>query len=380
MPMVININRKILTLICLSIILLIGLAGLWPADFNPPNGVEWLAAEPGVRFSGQGHLYSSADLGNCFANREITLEIVLRPSREPYDRVGRVFTLWDQDGQEILVGVQWRDGLGLQARSPQNWTLKGYQNRGEKNLLIKGQKVMVTLTSDSRGTTLYKDGLPVAVFPGYPLLGVFRNNRQVFIWGNSAIGKNGWKGEILGLALYNRVLSDKETKQHYSFWIQRDFKSLRKKAGLIGLYPFLDGKGERVRNLAGDSYPLFKPTFFHPLQKVVLAWPSREHLTRLRLYQDLAVNILGFIPLGFFFVLWLLRFAHLSFLPAGIVTLVLGSGISLGIELTQVYLPSRNSQASDLVFNILGTLVGLALLGWALKRKPGPVVVGVRQV
>jgi VanZ family protein len=140
------------------------------------------------------------------------------------------------------------------------------------------------------------------------------------------------------------------------------FPPLKKGPGLIGLYPFTEGQGDSVRNLTGSEHPLLKPAVFHPLQKVVLEWPTKEQLKRLGFYQDMAFNILGFIPLGFFFALWLLRFTLLPDLPAGIVTLVFGSGISLGIELTQVYLPSRNSQASDLVFNILGTLTGIMLL------------------
>jgi VanZ family protein len=247
--------------------------------------------------------------------------------------------------------------------------LKGYQNRGKENLLIKGQKVLLTLTSGPGGTILYKDGLPAADFPGYPLLGVSCNNRQVFNWGNSAIGRNGWEGDILGLALYNRVLSDGEVRENYPRWGKRDYPSLKNGPGLIALYPFTEGEGDSVRNLAGGAHPLLKPTVFHPWQKVVLEWPTKEQLKRRGFYQDVAVNILGFVPLGFFFVLWLLRFTRLSFLRAGIVTLVFGSGISLGIELTQVYLPSRNSQASDLVFNVLGILIGLALLGWAIKQK-----------
>ena len=138
--------------------------------------------------------------------------------------------------------------------------------------------------------------------------------------------------------------------------------SLKNGPGLIGLYPFTEGQGDSVRNLAGGAHPLLKPAVFHPLQKVILEWPTKEQLKRWSFYQDVAVNILGFIPLGFFFALWLLRFTRLPTSQPGTVTLVLGSGISLGIELTQVYLPTRNSQASDLVFNILGTLVGIVML------------------
>ena len=46
----------------------------------------------------------------------------------------------------------------------------------------------------------------------------------------------------------------------------------------------------------------------------------------------------------------------------------LGRGpAGIGIELTQAYLPTRDSSAGDLVFNILGTLIGIGL---ALNAEP----------
>ena len=132
--------------------------------------------------------------------------------------------------------------------------------------------------------------------------------------------------------------------------------------GLIGLYPFNEGKGERIGNRTSDSCPLLKPAVFHPRQKVILEWPTKERLKRWGFYQDLAVNILGFIPLGYFLALRLMRFSRLSAPGAGAATLLLGALLSLGIELTQVYLPTRDSSAGDLIFNILGTLAGIMLL------------------
>jgi VanZ family protein len=43
------------------------------------------------------------------------------------------------------------------------------------------------------------------------------------------------------------------------------------------------------------------------------------------------------------------------------ITLLLGAGISLFIELLQVYLPTRDSSLTDVMNNVLGTYIGARL-------------------
>ena len=365
-----KINKKSLNFICWSIFILIIILGLWPFDLNPFNQVFWLKKEPGVRFSGPGHLHTGGDLAGAFPGRSISLEMGLRPAAEPNNRLPYILSFWDGRRQELFLIGQWKDSPAIRVRTSRPDVPRGYRERGKDQVLVKNRMVFITLTSSPEGTTLYVDGAMAKTFPGFPLLEDGPAGPSVLVLGNSAIGKSYWDGDLLGLALYNRALSDREVRENHSRWVRRDYSSLKNGLGLIGLYPFTEGQGNSVGNLADGAHPLLKPAVFHPLQKVILEWPTKEELKRWSFYQDVAVNILGFIPAGFFFALWLLRFTRLPFLRAGIVTLVLVSGISLGIELTQVYLPSRNSEASDLIFNILGTLIGLELLGWAMKRKP----------
>jgi VanZ family protein len=235
--------------------------------------------------------------------------------------------------------------------------------------MIKNRRIFLTLTSSPKGTILYVDGVRAEKFPGFPLFDDLPAGQSVLVIGNSATGKSWWEGDLLGLALYNRVLSELEVRENYSRWVKQDYQSLSSEPGMIGLYPFKEGKGEWVRNGVAEVHSLYLPSVFHPLQKIVLEWPAKTDLKRRGFYQDMAVNILGFIPLGFLLTFWLLRFTRLRAAGAGRLTLLIGALTSLAIELAQVYLPSRSSSAGDLVFNTLGTLIGIVLLRPAMRYK-----------
>ena len=372
-----EINKKALSFICWSIFIIIAFFGLWPFNLNPFNQVSWLKDGPGVRFSGPGHLYSAGSLSDFFSGRHISLECWLRPAAEPNNRLPHILSFWDGRWQEVFLVGQWKDSPAIRVRTSRPDVPRRYRERGQGQVLVKNRMVFITLTSTPGGSILYLNGDKVKEFPGFPLLEDGPAGPSVLVLGNSAIGKSYWEGDLLGLALYNRGLSGEEVRENHSRWVQRDYGSLKTGQGLIGLYPFNEGKGEQIGNLASDSYPLLKPAVFHPLQKVILEWPRKEQLKRWGFYQDVGVNILGFIPLGFFFGLWLLRFTRLPAPGAGAATLFLGALLSLGIELTQVYLPTRDSSAGDLVFNILGTLVGIMLLRLA-TRSAGREAFGIR--
>jgi len=61
------------------------------------------------------------------------------------------------------------------------------------------------------------------------------------------------------------------------------------------------------------------------------------------------INILGFIPFGFFFSALLLKITGLRRLSAYLLIVALGTGLSFTIELIQPYLPTRGSSLTDVL-------------------------------
>jgi hypothetical protein len=354
--------KRLLTLICLAVLVLILVAGLWPFNLNPANQVHWLSGNPGVQINSPGLLYTHDDLMSLFPSGRIPLEIWLSPAEEPNNRLPYLLSLWDGKRQEVFLLGQWKDGLAIRVRSRNPKAMRGYRERGCAAILRKGKEVLLTLTSSPEGTVVYLQGKRVKDIPGFYLFEDRTKSPGRIIVGNSGDGRHSWEGRISGLALFNQSLSPEEAALHFAGWQGRDLHKLKSAPGLLALYPFTEGRGLRVADLTGKTGPLYRPAFFHPLQKVILEWPDKDSLRRIGFYEDVAVNILGFIPLGFFLAFWLVNFTRLAPARFFFLTFLCGSLLSLAIELSQVYLPGRDSSASDLVFNMVGTLIGIFLL------------------
>src|SRR6185369_15887689 len=87
-------------------------------------------------------------------------------------------------------------------------------------------------------------------------------------------------------------------------------------------------------------------------------WPGR--LPR----YDVTINLLAYLPLGFFVALLPPRARPWRRIATGMAA---GAALSLAMESLQMLIPPRDANAYDLIFNALGALIG-ASLGAALAR------------
>jgi glycopeptide antibiotics resistance protein len=108
---------------------------------------------------------------------------------------------------------------------------------------------------------------------------------------------------------------------------------------------------------------------FRPVKKIILDPPWNDFCWNWSFVQDTIVNLLGFIPLGFFFTAFLLKASNWKKKIIYIAVAATGFAISLIIELSQIYLPSRYSQLGDVICNSVGTVLGILILHLIIQSK-----------
>lgn len=361
------IPHDLLKSICLAILLITLTAGLWPFNFFPRNKVTWLPDRDGVHFYGQGMIMGS-DLNqerqkSLFDNRSITLAFRLRPALET-SSAPSILTLYDGKTPDILAVRQWRSHMVIWSRTDETAARKRgkpYQEMGFRGALLKDQDVLITVTSGAEGSAFYLNGQPGKTYPRHRLLAAEPSGKVRLILGNSPTGESYWTGDIAGLAIYDRTLTPDEVFRDYQSWLQNDSSAIKQEPGLIGLYPFYERNGGMIHNVVNPDETLTIPETFKPVRRKLLVPPWPDFQWNWSFVQDMTVNLLGFIPAGFFFAALLLRATRQKRLTVYVITAILGAGLSLFIELTQAWLPTRDSSLTDMVCNAAGTILGIAI-------------------
>ncbi len=347
----------------MAILIIILVTGLWPFNFFPRNAVAWLPDQNGVHFYGQGIISShnrQQDHPFPFPDTSITLEIWLRPMTE----TGNILTYSDSKTPDILSVGQWKSHLIIRSRTDDPAARKRgkpYQEIGLRNALLKNQDSFITITSGPEGSAVYVSDKLADVYPRHRLLARNTSGNVRLILGNSSTGESYWNGNLMGLAIYNRVLSADQVSRDYRSWRENDHAMIKRSDGLVGLYPFNERKRSIVHNEINANDTLTIPERFKPVQRKILSpfWP--ESLWNLSFISDVTTNILGFIPFGFCFSALFLKTVCQRRLASYMIVAILGMGISLAMELIQAYLPTRDSSLMDVMSNSTGTILGVVI-------------------
>ena len=352
-------NGKLLPLLCLAISLGLLLAGLWPFQFRPANNVHWIDGQPGLRFDRYGIVYGRDPLfipgGAIDFGKPFTIRLELRPHEEPSRFLSRILSAYDAGGRELFILGQWKSELILRILGGERSFHLVYPEIGVGDFR-KGTKRSVVIRSDIEGVTMYAAGEPGATMPGFGF-SLLSGNRVParLILGNSPAGDSPWRGDLLSLSFYPEALSPEET-------------------GTPGIdpavsYRFSEERGTVCRGGGDPRHDLFIPPVFRAPAKRALTPPWKVHAFGLSFWADAAVNILGFIPFGLTMCAWMRKDGWRKRLPVPFLVVLTGAGISLLIELLQVYLPTRDSSLTDLVNNILGTYIGALLCRQVICRR-----------
>jgi VanZ family protein len=363
-----NNHPRLLMFICFTIFVVVLLAGFWPFNFFPPNKVKWLSDRNGIQIYGQGIIFSKYPGWQkeklLFPDQAITIELWLRPQQET-GNLPSILTFYDGLRPDIFLIGQWKSHLVIRSRTPDNKARKSgkdYQEIGARNVLLKNQDVFITVTSTKDGTLIFANGQRVKDYPSHRLLGGMTEGNIHLIVGNAPTGQSYWPGEVLGMAVYHRAFSPDEVMDNYLSWLHNDPYSIKKEKSLVGLYLFYEREGKIIHNIVNPDDTLTIPDIFKPVRRVILSFSGRENSKwNLSMLQDIAINIIGFMPVGFFFCMLFLNQTKRGRTTASLLAVAVGIGLSLFVELTQVYLPSRDSSITDLLNNTLGAILGVLI-------------------
>lgn len=329
----------LLLLLCVAGIVL---ACLSPFNFFTPNHVTGFAGG-GVEFKDPSIAYTSDTVTKLAGVERFTMSLHIIPSYHPFN---------PSIGQIIGSGVDSkRSNFSLRQRSQELCLMIGADSGDYpqciflvQEIFVKPDILWIDLVFDGSMLRSYVNGIahdsvrydvPLHWSGSYPILA-----------GNSPDLLHPWSGRIESFALFSEVLSPESRGGGWR--TQPWFKPLL----LYRTYDTTrsiitdDGTGKAADLIVPENYRPYQRIYFEPFS-CFCPW-------------DIVINIIGFVPLGFFLSL-LFRRTGLGALKGMILTLVLGSLMSFMMELFQAYLPTRGSQISDIVYNSVGTVPGYYL-------------------
>lgn len=375
-------------LLVMLIVLVVAMlaACLWPFNFRPSNQVHWLPDGRGVRFSGLGYVVSREDypqLAQLASDRSITVEVAVRPGRIATRHAPYILSFHPDSGPAPLVIGGWKSSAIVRVGRTGGSGTGRYREIGVRDAFVAGKVAVVTVVAGPQGTSVYLDGRLQVSAPLAAIAGETQPLGRLLL-GISPTATSEWRGDILGLKIFNRALSAGEVLTSHEASQQGGKLDKAVSGALIANYAFREGSGHVVHDGRGQSPDLVIPEVFQPLRRVFLSWGGAESRWNRSAVGDVALNLLGFMPYAFL-AMWFLRTPsarHDGWRATAVV--LSGFLLSFVIEFIQAFLPTRSSSLVDLCANTAGTAIGVMAffaLGAALEARysrPRPPSSGLR--
>jgi VanZ family protein len=348
-----RLSRRFSGAICAVICLGYLIVGLYPYNFWQRNDVKWDPDGAGISLGWYSIIYSEKSIAFGRNGNGITIELMLKPDWHRSWHRASLLSLYRKGFDSLVVGQQGPD-LRLSIPTSSAGHGRGYREVWLKNSLPPHSRRLLVVTAGTGGTSIYIDGMPIGLFP--TLIPDVADLQGRLIFGNAPEGSHGWRGEISGGALFDRVVEAAEVLRHRNLVAAGGFQALSSEASLAALYLFDEKTGQTVKDHSLNHIPLLIPKSYHVLRRTYLrpVWQdSPESL-------DLVINILGFIPFGFFCFMYLIHRGPV--LRSFIITIAFSASVSASIEILQAFIPRRTSSMADLICNTLGGLIGSLLV------------------
>jgi VanZ family protein len=332
--------------LCALILCSFAIAGLWPFR-QIHNQVTWLGKQPGVHYGGHGIMLSAGALPAA-GSGACSIEIWVRPAGgEDFSTLLAFHGPSGNTGWWLSRSIT---DLRLE-REAGGWKPIRYY---VPEVLKDGRLVFLTVVSSERGTAVYLDGTLVRSIA--PLRAAAGDCSGRFGVGHPATGDSSWQGDILGLAIYQQELTPSQVQMNYQSWRAVGGPDERRSGRPDALYLFNERAGSVVRDQGAAGLNLTIPNLYQNVQPTWLQSPQRAFEWHGGYVEDIVINIGGFVPFGFALSALLASTGRVR--SAGRWAILGGFCVSLAIEVLQGYLPTRNSDLTDVLTNTLGACLG----------------------
>ena len=344
--------QRTLRLICIFLICALLTIGVWPFH-APKNQVAWLLGDAGLYFGTHGSVVSRTQFPQSSkADSDASLEVWLRPKRQ--NASGTILAFYVGKGFPSLA---LRQSLGDLEVLVSDFARRNRPRIYIDDVFLQNAPVFITIVGRAHAMDVYVNGRLRKRVLGFMLRNYDVAGRLVLA--NAPATGDSWSGVIQGLAIFRGQLAPTEVVAHYLDWRQHNGANLSRTKTALAIYPFDDGGGRVVRNQLRSSPELVIPEHFFVLRKPILELPWDEYYGGWSYWKDIAINVIGFIPLGFFVTAY--RCAERSRRGAALNAIATGLVLSLTIEVLQGFLPTRDSGTTDVITNTFGSALGAIL-------------------
>ena len=352
--------RALLCTMCTIILITTLFFGLKPKGYRFVNQVEWLPGENGIAFKNISMIHSDTTLGAIGITDSITITAAIKPYS--FKRLSRFLTIVNKRGDELLSVDQWGKSLTASLRGKGNKRLVQTYLRRALSAKDTFQTVVIgigggSLWLESDNAEKAATQLPPGLEPR------FLENGSLFI-GFGSSGSYPWHG-----ALYRLTLS---TGSDIHINSNSDSGAITHSGLLNGMYGwpaadflFIHQDDHRIVNQYSETWDLRIPVYpkmykYDWPQPLTSFFPLRKY-SGPSMLKDITVNLLGFIPMGAVFLLLFISF-HKTHRIAWLFTFLTALLTSTSIEFLQILIPTRTSQMTDILFNVIGACLGAFLI------------------
>lgn len=365
-------SQRFLGALCIVVIIGLFIVGLWPFDFSPKNRASWVSDGKGLYFDGEMNSWKFSVGGIAYLsslsgiehnpppeNGTFTVKIYLHPEKEVTSGIPHILSFVEKSGKDVLYLGQWKQSLIVRWFESEQPGRRRFREIGVYEGLLIDKARWLTVVSDQAGTTVYVDDGIEEYFDGKSLLAEGSSIRDYnVVLGNSPQADRPWTGTIHSLALYERSLDKEKVSGDWTH--SKDSLTDAEIAldGLICAFNFAGEEGARDFDLSGNGNVLVVPKQI-AFKGRMLEWTYRFFRSKGPMIKDIAINVFGFIPLGFLLLLWFRGTQRWNRRYSYLVVILIGGLISLGIEMAQAFIPVRVSSLADLLCNLAGTVLGI---------------------